>query len=90
MATKVTKPPVSEMDLMRFSPSFEMLAGLIGEEKALKALRVEREYVREHPDTPVGSDFARRVRQWLVTQELEWTKENLTKAIAAVQSEAGS
>lgn len=74
---------------LRFSlPSeFVKLATLLGDDvKAARALREESEFVCARPGLPRGSEFAAKVRGWLISNKLPWSQENLGKAADAVQS----
>lgn len=81
---------VSDVDVARrlrslamYHPAFAQLAKLIGNDlKAVKALREETKFVRAHPELPAGSAFADIIRSYLIANKLEWTQENLEKAVA--------
>lgn len=65
-------------------PPFQRLAKLLGNDvKAAKAMREEIEFVKDRPELPRGEEFADKVRGWLVANKLEWTQENLGKAVVA-------
>jgi hypothetical protein len=63
---------------------FLELARLLGDDvKAAKAMREESEFVRTH-SVPHSNKFAAQVRSYLLAHKLEWTQENLEKAIESV------
>jgi hypothetical protein len=67
-------------------PSFLQLSKLLGnDQKALAAMREETTFVIAHPGLPRESEFATRVRGSLAAAKLEWTQENLEKAVASCQ-----
>jgi hypothetical protein len=68
---------------------FARLAKLIGDDaKALRALREESKFIRAHPELPGGSKFAEAVRGYLIANKLEWTQENLERAVTAAAAPA--
>ena len=67
---------------------FLRLADLLGNDaRALRAMREESKFIRAHPGTPVGKEFADKVRGWLISNKLEWNQENLEKAVAAAKKQ---
>jgi hypothetical protein len=75
------------------SQPFEVLVELLGNRvKAAHAIRAEAEFVDARrksglPELPQGDEFAAKVRGWLVTNKLDWTQENLEKAVASAVSQ---
>jgi hypothetical protein len=64
------------------SAAFDKLAELLGDDiRAVKAMREESKFVQAHPELPRGAEFAAGVRGYLVANKLEWTQENLQKAV---------
>jgi hypothetical protein len=64
---------------------FLQLAALLHDDvKAVKAMREESAFIAAYPNLPRGDEFAARVRGWLIAERLEWTQENLQKAVDAV------
>lgn len=67
------------------TPGFLELAQLLGTDvKALQALRVEVKFMRSHPGVSQSPAFAKKVRAWLIANKLDWTEENLSKAVASI------
>lgn len=83
------KLPISDAELMRRLRACEALgfmdlAGLLGNDaRALKALREEAKFVLDHPEMMRGAAFAAAIRGYLVENKLEWSQENLQKAVSA-------
>ena len=46
-------------------------------------MRQEIDFVAKHPELPRSAEYAAKVRGWLVDNKLEWTEENLEKAVVA-------
>jgi hypothetical protein len=68
-------------------PTFIRMAELLGNDlKAAKAILAESEFIKAYPTTMRGSAFATKVRNYLVAEKLDWTQENLAKAVEAVQA----
>jgi hypothetical protein len=87
-----TKPAgISDSEIARRlrmmqSPEFIKLAALLGNDlRATQALRVEAEFMASRPRLPRSAAFAANVRGWLIARKLEWTEENLEKAVASFQ-----
>jgi hypothetical protein len=88
------KPQVREMSdaefarRLRFSENatFLQIVELIGNDiAAAKAIRAENEFVKTNIGLPRGKEFAAKVRGYLVANKLDWTQENLAKAVEAVK-----
>lgn len=70
---------------MQEAAPFLRLSALVGSDlKAVRCMRGEQKYLLAHPEFPRGPEAAAKVRVWLLEQKLEWTVENLEKAVAAV------
>ncbi len=85
--------PMSDAELakrLRISENatFIKLVNLLGNDlKAAKAIREEGKFMMAHPEVPADKEFAAKVRAWLVWNKLEWTQENLEKAVAEIRSQ---
>ena len=72
---------------MTLPEEFVKLAELVGNDvKAAHALREESEFMLAHKDLPRNAQFAAKVRGWLIDNKLDWSQENLEKAVAASQT----
>lgn len=70
-------------------PTFMLLTGMLGNDiRAMKAIREETEFIKTRPHLATGAKFAAMVRAWLIENKLEWSQENLEKAVEAVQAPA--
>ena len=75
---------------MASTPIFLELREMLGDDlKAARAIREEAAFIKTHPDLPRGEEFAGKVRGWLVDNKLEWSQENLEKAVAICQPVTG-
>lgn len=66
---------------------FLQLADLLHDDlKAFRAMREETLFIASRPNLPRSDEFAAKVRGWLKDHQLEWSQENLQRAVDAVSA----
>ena len=64
---------------------FLKLANLLRNDlRAVRAMREESKFTLAHPELPRGPELAGKIRGWLIENKLEWSQENLQKAVDAM------